>query len=303
MGSPNPILFLPIKLKDNYESHKHKRKRKRKPTAKLTSLSQLPKIKLNKGEKIMYYSADIGVIGGSGLYELSSDVKKIDVDTPYGAPSEQISLVKVGNKTVAFLPRHGKDHMINPSEINYRANIYSLKSLGVKAVISPCCVGSLRFEMKPGDFVVTDQFINMTSGRKDTFFEKPKVNHISSAHPYDQNLRVLALESGRECGIIVHDGGTVIIINGPRFSTVAESRMFAILGADVVNMTQYPEGYLCLEQEIPVVNIALVTDYDAGLEGQPDVLAVTNNDVLACLKENEEKVKALIFKLIDKLEV
>ncbi|MGV8905219.1 MAG: S-methyl-5'-thioadenosine phosphorylase [Acetobacterium sp.] len=251
----------------------------------------------------MYYSADIGVIGGSGLYELSSDVKKIDVDTPYGQPSEQISLVKVGDKTVAFLPRHGKDHTINPSEINYRANIYALKSLGVKAIISPCCVGSLKVEMKPGDFVVTDQFINMTSGRKDTFFEKPKVNHISSAHPYDQKLRVLALESGRECGITVHDGGTVIIINGPRFSTMAESRMFAILGADVVNMTQYPEGYLCMEQEIPVVNIALVTDYDAGLEGQPNILPVTNNDVLTCLKENAEKVKALIFKLIDKLEV
>jgi len=251
----------------------------------------------------MNYRADIGVIGGSGLYELSSEVIKIDLDTPYGKPSEQISLVKVGAKTVAFLPRHGKDHTINPSEINYRANIFALKSLGVKAIISPCCVGSLKFEMKPGDFVVTDQFINMTSGRRDTFFESPEVTHLSSAHPYDQNLRVLALESGRECGITVHDGGTVIIINGPRFSTVAESRMFAILGADVVNMTQYPEGYLCLEKEIPVVNIALVTDYDAGLEGQPHILPVTNNEVLTCLKENAEKVKALIFKLIDKLEV
>jgi len=251
----------------------------------------------------MNYSADIGVIGGSGLYELSSEVIKIDLDTPYGKPSEQISLVKVGEKTVAFLPRHGKDHTINPSEINYRANIFALKSLGVKVVISPCCVGSLKFEMKPGDFVVTDQFINMTSGRKDTFFESPEVTHLSSAHPYDQNLRVLALESGRECGITVHDGGTVIIINGPRFSTVAESRMFAKMGADIVNMTQYPEGYLCLEKEIPVVNIALVTDYDAGLEGHPHISPVTNEQVLKVLQENAQKVKALIFKLIDKLEV
>jgi len=143
----------------------------------------------------------------------------------------------------------------------------------------------------------------MTSGRKDTFFEKPKVNHISSAHPYDQKLRVLAMEAAKECGITAHFGGTVVIINGPRFSTVAESRMFAMMGADVVNMTQYPEGYLCMEQEIPVVNIALVTDYDAGLEDHPEIKPVTNEDVIRVLNENTEKVKALIFKLIDKLEV
>ncbi|MDI3536566.1 MAG: 5-methylthioadenosine phosphorylase [Eubacteriaceae bacterium] len=250
----------------------------------------------------MYYSADIGVIGGSGLYELYPDVKKIEVDTPYGKPSDEISLVKVGEKTIAFLPRHHKDHILNPSEINYRANIYAMKMLGIKALISPCCVGSLRFEMKPGDFVVTDQFINMTSGRKDTFFEKPKVNHLSSAHPYDQNLREKAIASAKECGISVHDGGTVVVINGPRFSTVAESRMFAMMGADVVNMTQYPEGYLCLEQEIPVVNIALITDYDAGLEDHPEIKAVTNEDVVRVLHENSEKVKKLIFNLIEKIE-
>jgi 5'-methylthioadenosine phosphorylase len=251
----------------------------------------------------MYYRADIGVIGGSGLYELCPNVKKIDVDTPYGKPSEEVSLVKVGEKTVAFLPRHGRDHTINPSEINYRANIFALKSLGVKAIISPCCVGSLKFEMKPEEFVVTDQFINMTSGRKDTFFEKPKVNHISSAHPYDQNLRELALESAKECGISVHDGGTVVVINGPRFSTVAESRMFSIMGGDLVNMTQYPEGYLALEQEIPIVNIALITDYDSGLEGHPQIKPVTGDEVLKVLQKNNEKVKELIFKLIDKITV
>lgn len=251
----------------------------------------------------MYYRADVGIIGGSGLYEISSDVKKIDIETPYGKPSDQISLVKYNKKTLAFLPRHGKDHSLNPSEINYRANIFALKSLGVKAIISPCCVGSLKFEIKPGEFVVTNQFINMTSGRKDTFFEKPNVTHLSSAHPYDEKLRVLALESAKECGITVHDGGTVVVINGPRFSTVAESRMFATLGADVVNMTQYPEGYLCLEQEIPVVNIALVTDYDAGLEGHPEIKPVTGDEVVKVLAKNSEKVKALIFKLVDQLEV
>ncbi|MGL4607536.1 MAG: S-methyl-5'-thioadenosine phosphorylase [Eubacteriaceae bacterium] len=250
----------------------------------------------------MYYQADVGIIGGSGLYELAKDVKKIEIDTPYGKPSDQISLVKYNEKTLAFLPRHGKNHTLNPSEINYRANIFALKTLGVKAIISPCCVGSLKFELKPGDFVVTDQFINMTSGRKDTFFERPTVNHISSAHTYDPKLRALAIESAKECGICVHDRGTVVVINGPRFSTVAESRMFGMLGADVVNMTQYPEGYLCLEQEIPVVNIALVTDYDAGLEDHPEIKPVTGDEVVKVLEENTEKVKALIFRLVDKLE-
>lgn len=251
----------------------------------------------------MYYSADIGVIGGSGLYELCPDVKKIEVDTPYGKPSDDISLVKIGDRTVAFLPRHHKDHILNPAEINYRANIDAMKKLGVKALISPCCVGSLRFEMKPGDFVVTDQFINMTSGRKDTFFEKPNVNHLSSAHPYDDKLRQLALEAANECGIRAHDGGTVVVINGPRFSTRAESKMFAMLGADIVNMTQYPEGYLALEAAIPVVNIALITDYDAGLEDHPQVKPVTNEAVVRVLNENSEKVKQLIFKLIDRIEL
>ncbi|MEG0495503.1 MAG: MTAP family purine nucleoside phosphorylase, partial [Eubacterium sp.] len=183
----------------------------------------------------MYYTADIGVIGGSGLYELYKDVKKIEIDTPYGKPSDAISLVTVGDKKVAFLPRHGKDHTLNPSEINYRANIDAFAQLGVKALISPCCVGSLRPEIEPGDFVVTDQFINMTSGRKDTFNESPNVIHLSSANPYDPSLRKIAIEEAQKLGIKVHDGGTVVIINGPRFSTKAESKMFAMMGADVVN--------------------------------------------------------------------
>ncbi|MEG0376891.1 MAG: MTAP family purine nucleoside phosphorylase [Eubacterium sp.] len=249
----------------------------------------------------MYYSADIGVIGGSGLYELYPDVKKIEVDTPYGKPSDAISLVTVGDKKVAFLPRHGKDHTLNPSEINYRANIDAFAQLGIKALISPCCVGSLRPEIEPGDFVVTDQFINMTSGRKDTFNENPNVVHLSSADPYDKDLRKMAVEEAQNLGIKVHDGGTVVIINGPRFSTRAESRMFAMMGADVINMTQYPEGYLCLEKNIPVVNIALITDYDAGLEGRPDIKPVQADDVIKVLEDNNDRVKQLIFKMIDRI--
>jgi len=252
---------------------------------------------------MLYYKADIGVIGGSGFYELIPDVKKISIDTRYGKPSEDISLAGIGDKQVAFLPRHGQDHRLNPSEINYRANIDAMHQLGVKALISPCCVGSLRPDIKPGDFVVTDQFINFTSGRKDTFFESPKVEHLSAAHPYDEKLRQLALREAKALGITVHDGGTVVVINGPRFSTKAESRMFSILGADVINMTQYPEGYLCIEKGIPVVNIALITDYDAGLEGRDDIQPVTGEEVLRVLAENNEKVKELIFKLIDAIEV
>ena len=250
---------------------------------------------------MLYYKADIGVIGGSGLYELCEDVKQIEVDTPYGKPSDVISLATVGDKKVAFLPRHGKGHSLNPSEINYRANIDAMAQLGVKALISPCCVGSLNPKMGPGDFVVTDQFINMTSGRKDTFNESPNVVHLSSADPYDNRLRRLAVEEAEKLGITVHDGGTVVIINGPRFSTRAESKMFAMMGGDVVNMTQYPEGYLCLERNIPVVNIALITDYDAGLEGRPDIKPVQNEDVVRVLEENNERVKRLIFKLIDRI--
>lgn len=249
----------------------------------------------------MYYSADIGVIGGSGLYELGGDVRRIDVDTPYGKPSDAVSLVSVGGKTVAFLPRHGKGHTLSPSEINYRANIDVFSQLGVKALISPCCVGSLREDFKPGDFVVTDQYINMTAGRKDTFFQSPKVVHLSAADPYDQRLRSYAIEEAQKLGITVHDGGTTVVVNGPRFSTRAESRMYAGFGADIINMTQYPEAYLCMEKAIPVVNVALVTDYDAGLKDKPGIPPVTEEQVLKVLAENNEKVKALIFRMIERI--
>lgn len=251
----------------------------------------------------MYYSADIGVIGGSGLYELTNDTKKIDLDTPYGKPSDTISLVKYGDKTIAFLPRHGKGHTLSPANINYLANIDAMAQLGIKGLISPCCVGSLNPVMAPGHFVVTDQFINMTAGRKDTFYSGSDVQHPSSADPYDEKLRGIAIEEAKSLGITVHEKGTVVIINGPRFSTRAESRMFRMLGGDLVNMTQYPEGYLALERSIPVVNVALVTDYDAGLEGDPDVKPVTDAEVQRVLKANTEKVKKLIFRIIDRIEV
>ncbi|MDD2414570.1 MAG: MTAP family purine nucleoside phosphorylase [Eubacteriaceae bacterium] len=249
----------------------------------------------------MYYNADIGVFGGSGFYELGKDYRCIDVDTPYGKPSDKVSLLDVNGKKVAFIPRHGKGHIYSPSEVNYRANVDALAQLGVKAIISPNCVGSLRADYAPGDFVVTDQYINLSSGRKDTFFQSPQVEHLSSADPYDETLRQYAMEEGTKMGHTMHDGGTTVVVNGPRFSTRAESKMFAVMGADLVNMTQYPEAYLCQEKNIPVVNIALVTDYDAGLKDQPGIPPVTNEMVLKVLEENTEKMKDLVFRMIERI--
>ena len=175
---------------------------------------------------------------------------------------------------MAFLPRHGRRHTIPPHRINYRANVWAMRSLGVKAVISPCAAGSLQLHVEPGHFVVSDQFVDRTSGRADTFFDGPIVSHVSSAEIYDPTLRALALDVIREHGITVHDGGTVVVIQGPRFSTRAESKWFSDAGWEVINMTQYPEAYLCRELGMAVVNIALITDYDAGvLEGTEAVTA------------------------------
>ena len=192
-------------------------------------------------------TAEIGVFGGSGFYSLLDDVREIKVDTPYGAPSDSIFLADVAGRRVAFLPRHGRRHTIPPHRINYRANVWAMKSLGVKAAISPCAAGSLQLQVKPGDFVVCDQFVDRTSGRADTFFDGPIVTHLSSAETYDPVLRRLAIETIRDHGIEVHERGTVVVIQGPRFSTKSESKWFSDAGWEVINMTQYPEAWLCRE--------------------------------------------------------
>jgi 5'-methylthioadenosine phosphorylase len=206
----------------------------------------------------------IGVFGGSGFYSLLENVREIKVDTPYGPPSDSFFLADVAGRRVAFLPRHGRRHTIPPHKVNYRANVWAMRSLGVKAVISPCAAGSLQLHVEPGHFVVSDQFVDRTNGRADTFFDGPIVSHVSSAEIYDPVLRGIALEVIREHGITAHDGGTVVVIQGPRFSTRAESKWFSDAGWEVINMTQYPEAYLCRELGMAVVNIALITDYDAG---------------------------------------
>jgi 5'-methylthioadenosine phosphorylase len=242
------------------------------------------------------HQAEIGVFGGSGFYSLLDDVREIKIDTPYGPPSDSFFLATVAGRKVAFLPRHGRRHTIPPHRINYRANVWAMRSLGVKAVISPCAAGSLQLTVKPGDFVVCDQFVDRTSGRIQTFFDGPIVSHLSSAETYSPALRKIAVDVCREHGIEVHDGGTVVVIEGPRFSTKAESKWFSDAGWEVINMSQYPEAWLCRELGMAVVNIALITDYDAGVhEGTEAVTAIS---VLEVFQQNATRIQAVVLDLV-----
>lgn len=246
--------------------------------------------------------AEIGVFGGSGFYSFLEDTREIEVKTPYGPPSDKVVLGEVGGRNVAFMPRHGRDHGLPPHMINFRANIYAMKELGVKYIFGPCASGSLQPHVEPGHFVICDQFVDRTKGRKDTFYDGPKTIHISMAEPYCPHMRDIIAQSAEELGIDHHKKGTVVVIQGPRFSTGAESRWFSSQGWEVINMTQYPENYLAREQEICYANISLITDYDAGLEGHPDVKPVTLEEVVRVFKENNEKIKDLLFRSIEKLD-
>jgi 5'-methylthioadenosine phosphorylase len=241
-------------------------------------------------------TAEIGVFGGSGFYSLLEDVREVKVDTPYGPPSDSLFLAEVAGRKVAFLPRHGRRHTIPPHRINYRANVWAMRALGVKAVISPCAAGSLQRHVEPGDFVTCDQLVDRTNGRPDTFFDGPIVSHVSSAEIYDPVLREIAATVIEEHGIRLHRTGTLVVIQGPRFSSKAESRWFSSQGWEVVSMTQYPEAYLCRELGMAVVNIALITDYDAGvLEGTE---AVDARSVLEVFSQNAERIQAVVIDMI-----
>jgi 5'-methylthioadenosine phosphorylase len=240
--------------------------------------------------------AEIGVFGGSGFYALLDDVREIKVDTPYGPPSDSFFLAKVAGRGVAFLPRHGRRHTIPPHLINYRANVWAMRSLGVKAVISPCAAGSLQLHVRPGDFVLCDQFVDRTRNRPNTFFDGPVVTHLSSADIYDPTLREIAADVIKEHGIPLHEQGTIVIIEGPRFSTKAESKWFSDAGWEVISMTQYPEAYLCRELGMAVVNIALITDYDAGVHEGTE--AVDAQSVLAVFQENAARIQKVVLDMI-----
>ena len=241
-------------------------------------------------------AAEIGVFGGSGFYALLDDVREVKVDTPYGPPSDSFFLASVGERSVAFLPRHSRRHTIPPHKINYRANVWAMRSLGVKAVISPCAAGSLQLSVKPGDFVVCDQFVDRTSGRIQSFYDGPIVTHLSSAETYAPELRRIAVDVCREHGIDVHDGGTVVVIEGPRFSTKSESKWFSDAGWEVINMTQFPEAWLCRELGMSVVNISLITDYDAGVHEGTE--AVDARSVLEVFAENAERIQKVVLDMI-----
>jgi 5'-methylthioadenosine phosphorylase len=225
----------------------------------------------------------VAIIGGSGFYELLSDAVEERMDTPYGPPSGPITIGRVGNREVAFLPRHGPGHVLPPHRIPYRANLWALRQLGVTRVLAPCAAGSLRADVHPGDFVVCDQFVDRTWGRPDTYFDGPKVRHLSLADPYCPELRAAAVDGLRGQGSQVHETGTVVVVQGPRFSTRAESAWYRSAGWDVINMTQYPEVTLAREFGICYCGVALVTDYDTGVPGVQGIEAVTMEAVFEVL--------------------
>ncbi|MCA1645853.1 MAG: S-methyl-5'-thioadenosine phosphorylase [Chloroflexi bacterium] len=246
--------------------------------------------------------ADIGVFGGSGFFSLMDGaVERVSVQTPYGPPSDNIMLGHMGDVRVAFLPRHGAQHRIPPHVINYRANVWAMAELGVTRLIAPTAAGSLQPAVKPGDFVICDQFVDRTYAREQTFYDGPRVVHISTADPYCPELRAHSIGVGRTLGVTIHDRGTVVVIQGPRFATRSESRWYAKQGWEVINMTQYPEVALARELQMCYVNIALITDYDAGLEGEAGIAPVSVNQVTRVLNDNNERVRQLIERLLPRL--
>ncbi|HVE94214.1 MAG TPA: S-methyl-5'-thioadenosine phosphorylase [Acidimicrobiales bacterium] len=243
----------------------------------------------------------IGILGGSGFYELTESAATLDIDTPFGAPSAPVTIAALGGTDVAFLPRHGVDHTIPPHRINVRANLWALHSLGVRRLFSPCAVGSLRPDRHPGDMVIVDQLVDRTWGRPDTYFDGPELHHSVFADPYCPALRTIALEAGRAEAVAVHDGGTVVVVNGPRFSTRAESRWFRSQGWDVINMTQYPEAALARELGMCFAGIALVTDYDTGAGPEAEGDAVSMETVFAILADNIARVRGVLARAVASL--
>ncbi|MGM0364901.1 MAG: S-methyl-5'-thioadenosine phosphorylase [Actinomycetota bacterium] len=246
-------------------------------------------------------SAEIGVFGGSGFYSFLKKRKETGLKTPYGNPSDKITIGEIEGIKVAFLPRHGSDHSIPPHKINYRANVWAMKQLGVSQIFGPCAAGSLQPHVKPGDFVICDQFVDRTNARADTFYDGPKTTHISMAEPYCPRMRENIAEASKEMGLDCHSRGTVVVVQGPRFSTKAESRWYSGQGWEVVNMTQYPEAYLARELEICYANISLITDYDAGLEDNPDIEPVTTGEIIKMFKQNLDRLRELLFKSIPRV--
>lgn len=237
--------------------------------------------------------ADIGVIGGSGLYGMEGldGVREVRPSTPFGRPSDALVLGTVGGVQVAFLARHGRGHRLSPSEINYRANIYALKSVGVTRVISVSAVGSMKEGLKPGEIVLPDQFVDHTKRRASTFFDRGIVAHVAFSEPICQALAAALFRAARETGVVVHKGGVYFCIEGPQFSTRGESLLYRQWGVDVIGMTNMPEAKLAREAELCYATIALVSDYDCWHESEAPV---TVEMILATLQQNAELATRII---------
>ena len=242
--------------------------------------------------------ADIGIFGGTGIYDsgLLQDSKEVTIETPYGRTSDTITIGEFRGKKIAFMPRHGKKHSIPPHLINYRANIWSFKELGITRIIAPSAVGSLKDEIKPGHFALPTQFIDFTKSRKTSFSEEGKVIHISVADPFCPELQKIVSDATKEQKITMHKDCTYACIEGPRFSTKAESRFYKSTGANIIGMTLVPECQLAREAQMCYVSISTVTDYDVWAE-KP----VTAKEVMDTLSENVKITKKLLTELIDKI--
>ncbi|QKW17705.1 S-methyl-5'-thioadenosine phosphorylase [Kitasatospora sp. NA04385] len=251
-------------------------------------------------------TAELGVIGGSGLYALLDEVVEVRVETPYGPPSDAVFVGEVAGRRVAFLPRHGRGHRLPPHRINYRANLWALHALGVRQVLGPCAVGGLRPEYGPGTLLVPDQFVDRTSGRVQTYYDGrilpdgsvPEVVHVSMADPYCPRGRGAVLAAARGLAWEAVDGGTLVVIEGPRFSTRAESRWFTASGWSAVGMTGHPEAVLARELGLCYTSLALVTDLDAGVESGE---GVTHAEVLDVFARNVDRLRTVLFRALESL--
>jgi len=236
----------------------------------------------------------IGIIGGSGLYEMDGleVMDQLDIDTPFGKPSDLLTLASFHGQEIVFLPRHGKAHHIPPHKINYRANIYAMKLAGVSKIISISAVGSLREDIAPGDFVIVDQFVDHTRERASTFFDGPVVAHVSMAEPTCDNLRNQLAQACKKEGITTHNQGTYLVMQGPQFSSRSESELYRSWGMDVIGMTNMPEAKLAREAEICYATVAMCTDYDCWHEDEANV-SVTS--VVEVMQRNVEKAKVMLL--------
>jgi len=243
----------------------------------------------------------IGIIGGSGLYEIDGIdiIDELDIDTPYGKPSDKLTLAQFNGQEVVFLPRHGKAHSIPPHKINYRANIYAMKLAGVSQIISISAVGSLREDIAPGDFVIVDQFVDRTRERASTFFDGPVVAHVSMADPTCHTLRETLIDACKQEDIKTHETGTYMVMQGPQFSTRAESELYRSWGMDVIGMTNMPEAKLAKEAEICYATVAMCTDYDCWHEEEDNVSVAS---VIEVMQSNVTQAKVMLLTVLKSLK-